>query len=118
MHYSDGTPALVGDIVRGRGYNLPYEIVGPVTKLVPSNGTTCNIRVETRVAKYRQSQHDDGGNTPGGWEFETYEEAGQCDAFTLLVRQGWEQAQSQVQVWVPIGDDLARRSRLTSRFPL
>ena len=115
MHYSDGTPAQVAYIVRGRGYNLPYDIVGPVTKLVPSNGDTCNIRVETRVAKWRESDFSDGGGPPGGWVFETYEEAGAASAFTLIARQGWEQAQSTRQVWVPIQDSVVRRDLLSSR---
>lgn len=106
MHYIDGTEAMVGDIVRGTGYNLPYQIVGPVTKLVPLNGVTCNIRVETRVAKYTPAisaaKDGDGGmDFPASWAFDTYEEAGQCDAFELIARQGWEKVRSNAMVWEP-----------------
>lgn len=110
MHYSDGTPAQVGDIVRGKGYNLPYEIVGPVTKLVPTNGATCNIRVETRVPKWHPfvSDGDGGTDRPESYTFETYEEAGQCDAFTLLARRGWHRVRSEAMVWMPIPPEAAK----------
>lgn len=101
MHYSDGTPAQVGDIVRGRGYNLPYDLVGPVTKLLPEMGAACNIRIEVRVAKWIPflSDGDGGTDRPAHWEFEIYEEAGECKAFTLVVRNGWHQVQSRAMVW-------------------
>ena len=28
MHYRDGTQAHLGDIARGRGYNLPHDVQG------------------------------------------------------------------------------------------
>lgn len=49
-HYADGTPAKVGDVVKGKGYNLKgpdgqlREIVGNVVGIVPDSGS-CNIRV-------------------------------------------------------------------------
>ncbi len=48
-HYKDGTPAHVGDVVRGIGYNLkdgdrPREFVGTVVGVVPTSAT-CNIQV-------------------------------------------------------------------------
>lgn len=51
MHYKDGTPAQHGDIVRGKGYNIPYEVIGPVIGLVPGTDS-CNIRVA--VIKFRE----------------------------------------------------------------
>ena len=33
MHYKDGTEAELWDVVRGKGYNLPYEIQGIVVGL-------------------------------------------------------------------------------------
>lgn len=104
MHYTDGTEAHVGDIVQGRGYNLPYTIVGPVTQLIPSNGEACNIRVETRIAKWHAFHHDDGGpDTPEHFTFETYEEAGACSAFTLVAREGWKPTKVSHSVWLPKG---------------
>lgn len=46
-HYSDGTEAKVGDIVRGKGYNQKdanglKEIVAIVTGITPSTAT-CNV---------------------------------------------------------------------------
>lgn len=43
-HYKDGTPAAIGDIVRGRGYNLPYDVQGVVTGLTPGAGS-CDVHV-------------------------------------------------------------------------
>jgi hypothetical protein len=43
MHYKDGTPAKVGDLVRGIGYNIKHEIQGIVVGCVASD--TCNIQV-------------------------------------------------------------------------
>jgi len=44
MHYKDGTLAQLGDIVRGRGYNIKHDIIGPVVHLV-RNQDTCNIQI-------------------------------------------------------------------------
>ena len=43
-HYSSGTEAKVGDIVHGKGYNVPYEITGVVVSIIP-NSESCNIQV-------------------------------------------------------------------------
>ncbi len=51
-HYADGTPAKIGDVVKGKGYNLKdadgalREIVGNVVGIIPDSGS-CNIRVMT-----------------------------------------------------------------------
>jgi hypothetical protein len=91
MHYIDGTLALEGDIVCGRGYNIPYDIVGPVTKLLPHMGDTCNIRVETRIAKWHLYDPGDDGTpgTPAHFTYETFEEAGETRRFRLIQRRGW-----------------------------
>ena len=34
-HYRDGTKAELGDLVRGRGYNLKHEVLGVVVGLSP-----------------------------------------------------------------------------------
>jgi hypothetical protein len=43
-HYKDGTPAQIGDIARGKGYNRPYAVQGVVTRVVPGVGS-CDITV-------------------------------------------------------------------------
>ena len=49
MHYKDGTPAKLGDIIKGHGYNVknedgtPKELTGIVIGL--SGGDTCNLRL-------------------------------------------------------------------------
>lgn len=49
MHYKDGTPAFIGDVVRGCGYNLKddsgslREFVGTVVGLIPGS-KSCNIQ--------------------------------------------------------------------------
>lgn len=57
MHYQDGTPAQLGDIVRGQGYNLPHEIIGTVVGLIPG-AISCNLRVTT--TRVRRIQEDQG----------------------------------------------------------
>lgn len=43
-HYSDGTIANLGDLVKGKPYNTPYEVTGVVVGIVP-NSESCNLRV-------------------------------------------------------------------------
>lgn len=42
-HYKDGTEANVGDLVKGRGYNVPHEIIGRVVNVRP--GESCTLSV-------------------------------------------------------------------------
>lgn len=35
MHYKDGTEAKLLDIIRGRPYNTPHEVIGVVVGLTP-----------------------------------------------------------------------------------
>jgi hypothetical protein len=44
MHYANGRAAKVGDVVRGRGYNIKYEIVGLLLTAQPEN-SACNCTV-------------------------------------------------------------------------
>lgn len=50
MHYKDGTPAQIGDVVKGKGYNVKdkdgklKEIIGTVVGLTPGS-QSCNIQV-------------------------------------------------------------------------
>lgn len=43
-HYKDGTEATIGDVVRGKGYNVLHEIVGKVVGITPGSAS-CNIQV-------------------------------------------------------------------------
>jgi hypothetical protein len=49
-HYKDGTEAKIGDVVRGKGYNVKdkdqnlREFVGTVVGITPGS-TACNIQV-------------------------------------------------------------------------
>ncbi len=46
MHYKDGSPAHLGDLVRGRGHNLPHDVQGIVVGLTPGT-EACSIHVAT-----------------------------------------------------------------------
>jgi hypothetical protein len=46
MHYANGRAAKVGDLVRGKGYNIKHEIVGLLIGANPA-ATTCNCTVAT-----------------------------------------------------------------------
>lgn len=43
-HYKDGTPAALGDIVKGKPYNTSHEIVGEVIQITPA-ADSCNCMV-------------------------------------------------------------------------
>jgi acyl-[acyl carrier protein]--UDP-N-acetylglucosamine O-acyltransferase len=43
-HYSDGTEARIGDLVKGTGYNIKREIVGKVIQ-VTAGTDSCNLAV-------------------------------------------------------------------------
>lgn len=43
-HYKSGVAAVVGDLVRGTGYNVKHEIVGVVASITPG-ASSCNITV-------------------------------------------------------------------------
>jgi len=44
MHYKDGTPAAVGDQIKGKPYNTDHEIVGIMTSITPG-ADSCNCKV-------------------------------------------------------------------------
>jgi len=46
MHYSNGRAAKAGDLVRGKGYNIKYEIIGLLVYASP-DASTCNCMVAT-----------------------------------------------------------------------
>lgn len=78
MHYKNGTEAELGDIARGKGYNLPYEVQGIVVGLSLGTGS-CDIHLATlRV-------HQPLGTITA--KFPTiYEEHGTCAEFELVYR--------------------------------
>lgn len=43
-HYKDGTAAKVGDVIKGKPYNTPHEVVGVVVGITPDS-ESCNLRV-------------------------------------------------------------------------
>ena len=43
-HYADGSPAQVGDKVKGKPYNTPNEVVGEIVQITPGS-ETCNCVV-------------------------------------------------------------------------
>ena len=45
-HYKDGTEAKIGDVVKGRGYNVKHEITGVLVGITPGS-ETCNVKVLT-----------------------------------------------------------------------
>lgn len=51
-HYASGDEAKIGDMVKGRGYNVKYEIVGMVTHVTP-HSESCNIQVAHVIRKDR-----------------------------------------------------------------
>lgn len=46
MHYSNGRAAKLGDLVRGKGYNIKHEIVGKLIHATPE-ASSCNCTVAT-----------------------------------------------------------------------
>lgn len=88
-HYKDGTEAKVGDVVKGKGYNVPHEIIGKLVHITPGD-TACNV-VVAHVGKDSPvyGQLIDGEfrlnkNTTG--RVDASYEYGQADAFELLHR--------------------------------
>lgn len=43
-HYKDGTEAKLLDVIKGKPYNTPHEVVGVVVGITP-NTDSCNLRV-------------------------------------------------------------------------
>lgn len=77
MHYKDGTEAHLGDIARGRGYNLKHDVQGVVVGLTPGVGS-CDIHVATLIPGRPL-----GSSTLAGYPV-MYEEHGTCAEFELV----------------------------------
>lgn len=80
-HYKNGAAAHIGDIARGRGYNLPYDVQGVVVGLTPGS-ESCNIHLAVLRAAVPV------GTMPGtamATPYPTiYEEHGTCGEFELV----------------------------------
>jgi hypothetical protein len=103
MHYANGRIAKVGDIVKGKGYNIKHEIVGLLTR-VSTGCTSCNCEIVCISAcslVYSLAEPTGRHHSPGNHEFDTFFyrgisnspvsyrveptiEYGQCDAFVAL----------------------------------
>lgn len=56
MHYANGRAAKIGDVVKGKGYNIKHDIVGLLIQACPA-ATSCNCQVAT-VTKGSQVLHN------------------------------------------------------------
>lgn len=99
MHYSNGRAARVGDVVRGKGYNIKHEIVGLLLSANPGS-LACNCSVATvsigsqlkcngwikadGAFEFQHSILADGTLAPGPSEVIATTEYGQLDAFVAL----------------------------------
>ncbi len=106
MHYANGRAAKVGDLVRGKGYNVKHEIIGILLAAQPAN-TTCNCTVahvdvtsafisrgwrsttESANAKVGDIVFQSTQQPDGTWKINATEviaslEYGQLDAFVAL----------------------------------
>ena len=105
MHYKDGTPAQIGDVVKGTGYNVRDKdnnltpIVGTVVGLTPGQ-QVCNIQVAFVQTRYFMDYppHElftqkcvvgcgpEGGQDRARVGAYVDLEYGQCDHFELVLR--------------------------------
>lgn len=93
MHYSNGRAAKIGDLVRGKGYNLKHEFTGILVAAQPES-SACNCQVATVTNKSLiavcgiGSVEWIGKAIADGWQLQTRIEAdveyGQLDAFVAL----------------------------------
>lgn len=91
-HYKDGTEARIGDVIKGRGYNVPHDVIGVLVDI--RAGATCNLSVSC-VANSSQLVATLHKDTDTGvlrtvmstMRAEPITEYGQADAFELVYRQ-------------------------------
>ena len=57
-HYADGTPAKIGDVVTGKGYNVKEPIAGTVVGVVEGS-ESCNLRVAYLAAAFVRAADSD-----------------------------------------------------------
>ena len=56
MHYANGRAAKVGDIVRGKGYNIKHEVIGLLVNANPA-ATACNCTVACVTGRSQKRLH-------------------------------------------------------------
>lgn len=79
-HYQDGTPAQIGDIVKGQGYNVKHEIIGKVLDI--KEETSCNLTLVC-ISQDSQVYVGDGKKT-WGWKIDPTIEYGECAKFVKI----------------------------------
>ena len=80
MHYKDGTEAKVGDIVKGKGYNIKHEIIGKIIGITPGAKTcNCTIACVCQFTPVYKNEHNQ-------MHVVAHIEYGQCDHFELVAR--------------------------------
>lgn len=84
-HDCKGRLVEVGDIVKGKGYNVKHEIIGPVVS-VTHGIDTCNIQVAYPVL-HRDAHFTGYGYVRAGSVLQASVEYGQADAFEILEKE-------------------------------
>ena len=97
-HYQDGTEAKVGDLVRGKLYNTPKDVVGTVVSVTP-NAESCNCTVAfvevTTIGKDDKVSADKATTTSYDGQrvaMRACFDYGETKAFSLVFRPGSEAA--------------------------
>lgn len=91
MHYANGRAAKIGDMVRGKGYNIKREITGRLVAAQPdSSSCNCQVAHVDTSSQLMLVGYPDGA-TPGAWKLggNTPQvmasiEYGQLDAFNAI----------------------------------
>lgn len=101
MHYRNGTPALVGDIVRGKTYNKPHEVIG-VLVYATETSESCNCRVAfASVSLYPVPTPVAPGTSAGIGHYPVLvEDYGEVRAFDLVYRDPLAVRQLNSPLWL------------------
>lgn len=95
MHYANGRAANIGDVVRGKGYNIKHEITGLLLSANPA-ATACNCTIATVSVNSQVKALGWRDNKTGDFAFQNSDgrvfvgevvatlEYGQLDAFLAL----------------------------------
>ena len=89
MHYANGRAAKLGDLVRGKGYNVKHEIIGRLILAQPEN-SACNcqvayVGVSSAVGFASYIAPETGAWLPSSsFQVTASVEYGQLDAFVAL----------------------------------
>lgn len=95
MHYANGRAAKIGDLVRGRGYNVKHEIIGKLIEAHPE-ASSCNCQVAHVDAGSLVNVNVFAIPADQDWQMgSTYDvrasiEHGQLDAFVAIDRDTGE----------------------------